>query len=301
MLPNVYGASGASDVSGTHRTDGTGCENREQNGQEIRFASLDAAANAGAIAVADAGSDAVPDVRLGCNRDTEDRRAARALRELRMSVPGGRRVPGVPVVDVVAVVGYENREENGQGLQNESRDLVAGTPAGTPAGTRVNTRVNTPDTGLDSNRDQGRAVEDDRSACSGGPVRTLTGYVYLRAPQLQAGTLFVVCVGAIAGADAVRVCFLGLNQDVENPRPTVRPKFGGVSLAAALPAHPLSVLSMLFSRKIANKTEKEFKMQIGKHLGKRRDAILGKHGKHHSQQKPGAYKGPSLSLIWWWA
>jgi len=57
--------------------------------------------------------------------------------------------------------------------------------------------------------------------------------------------------------------FFGLNQDMENPRPTVRPKLGGVSLAAALPVHPLSVLSMLFSRKIANKTDKEFKMQIG--------------------------------------
>ena len=69
-----------------------------------------------------------------------DRRAARALREFRMSVPGGRRVPGVPVVDVVGVVGYENRGKNGQGVQNASRDLVAGTPAGT----RVYTRVNTP-------------------------------------------------------------------------------------------------------------------------------------------------------------
>jgi len=92
---------------------------------------------------------------------------------------------------------------------------------------------------------------------------------------------------ADALSDAVRVCFLGLNQDVENPRSTMRPKFGGVSLAAALPAHPLSVLSMLFSRKIANKTLKEFKMQIGKHLGKRRDAILGKHGKHHSVEGEG--------------
>jgi len=123
-----------------------------------------------------------------------DRRAARALRELRMSVPGGRRVPGVPVVDVVGVVGYENRGKNGQGVQNASRDLVAGTPAGT----RVYTRVNSPDTGLDSNRDQGRAAEDaraaedDRTACSSGPVRTLTGYVYLRAPPLQARALFVV-------------------------------------------------------------------------------------------------------------
>ena len=49
----VTGVTGATDTSDT--TD-TGCKNREQNGQEIRFASLDAIADAGS----DAGSDAFP-------------------------------------------------------------------------------------------------------------------------------------------------------------------------------------------------------------------------------------------------
>ena len=50
-VTECFRASGASGAIGTHRTDGTGCENREQNGQENQFTSLDA--------VADALSDAV--------------------------------------------------------------------------------------------------------------------------------------------------------------------------------------------------------------------------------------------------
>jgi len=185
-----------------------------------------------------------------------DRRASRALRELRMAGllegeseteteaetetnahPPMLPVTAASVVDVVGVVGCKNREQNGQEIQNASRDLVAGAPAGNEISkislvmctawfSRLKsvctcvrrlqpvfpgdfsyqiifltfiTRVNSPDTGLDSNRDQGRAAEDaraaedDRTACSSGPVRTLAGYVHLRAPPLGAGALFVVC------------------------------------------------------------------------------------------------------------
>ena len=57
----------------------------------------------------------------------------------------------------------------------------------------------------------------------------------------------------------------------------------GQRLYPVYPLHPLhlsSMSSLSSSAKIANKTEKEFNLRIGKHLGKHRETVFGKHGKH---------------------